>query len=68
MKNRVEEVLEVLADYDRINVDKFYNDKYNMALIEQFENGETWAIKELYDTLDQFIQFETNYNSNIGDF
>ena len=68
MKNRINEVLEVLADYHHINIDKFYDDKYNTDLIEQFENGETWAVQELYDTLDKFIQFETNYNSSIGDF
>jgi hypothetical protein len=25
-------------------------------------------LQELYDNLDDFIKFETNYNSTIGDF
>jgi len=32
----------------------------------KFEDME--YLQELYDNLDGFIKFETNYNSTIGDF
>jgi hypothetical protein len=68
MKNRINEVLDVLADYPYINIDKFYNDKSNQELLDAFENDETWAMQELYEAIDDFIKFETNYNSDIGSF
>lgn len=68
MKKRIEDVLTTLYDYEYIDIEKFYNDKYNTELIDKMESGETWAIKDLYDSLDNFIKFETNYNSTIGDF
>ncbi len=66
--SRIESVLDTLYDYDYIDLDKFYNDKDNMLLIELFENREQDSDKKLYDAINDFIKFETNYNSCIGDF
>jgi len=74
---RINEVLEALSDYGSINIDKFYNDKNNDELfktLESFGNckfltkEEDEMINDLYDNLDHFIKFETEYNSDIGDF
>lgn len=68
MKKRIEDVLSKLYDYEYIDIEKFYNDKYNTELINKVEKGSVWAIQELYDSLDNFIKFETDYNSCIGVF
>jgi hypothetical protein len=75
--NRIDDVLTSLYDYDYINIEKFYNDKDNSELLDtlqevskrgypKFEDME--FLQELYDNIDGFIKFETNYNSEIGDF
>lgn len=68
MKEKLENILDTLYDYEYIDIEKFYNDKYNSELLEAFDKGETGAIQDLYEALDEFIQFETNYNSDIGSF
>lgn len=77
LAQRLEEVLTTLYDYEYINLDKFYNDKYNLELLEvlnkvlnvsELTEEEETTLKELENSLDSFIQFETNYNSRIGDF
>ena len=80
MKNlgiRLEYVLTVLYDYEYIDIEKFYNDKNNSELFDVLNKAlyddeiskiETEMLQELYDNLDSFIKFETDYNSKIGDF
>lgn len=75
--NRLDNVLTVLYDYEYIDIDKFYSYPENSELLDtlqevssrgyaKFEDME--YLQELYDNLDGFIKFETNYNSTIGDF
>lgn len=77
LHERLDSVLTVLYDYEYIDVDKFYNYPENSELLDtlqevtsrgyaKFEDME--FLQELYDNLDDFIKFETNYNSTIGDF
>ena len=68
MKNRIEDILCILYDYEYIDIDKFYNDKYNLYLLNSLEGDNLELHNELYAALDNFIKFETNYNSEIGDF
>jgi len=68
MRQTIENALTALYDYEYIDLDKFYNDSYNSQLINEFESGNDEYNEELYETLDKFIKFETNYNSTIGDF
>ena len=78
LAQRLEDVLTVLYDYEYIDIEKFYNDKYNMEFLElldkvlnstiEIDDEVEYNIKELYLNLDKFIQFETNFNSEIGDF
>lgn len=74
---RIEDVLTILYDYDYIDIEKFYNAKENMELLEVLNsilyNKEPSKIEdemldELYNNIDEFIKFETNNNSTIGDF
>ena len=75
--NRLIDVLSVLYDYEYINLEKFYNDSSNKELLNilseiessgEVLSGQGEAVKELYENLNSFIKFETNYNSKIGDF
>ena len=77
LHSRLDTVLTTLYDYEYIDVDKFYNYPENSDLLDtlqevilrgfaKFEDME--YLQELYDNLDDFIKFETNYNSTIGDF
>ena len=75
--NRLIDVLSVLYDYEYINLEKFYNDSSNKELLNilndiessgEVLSGQGEAVKELYENLNSFIKFETNYNSRIGDF
>jgi hypothetical protein len=68
LRVRIDDVLTTLYDYEYINIEKFYNDKYNQQMLEEFENGNDEYNDEIYETLDSFIKFETNYNSDIGSF
>jgi len=68
MRKRIDDILTALYDYEYIDLEKFYNDKYNMQLISEYENGNNEYNIELYNCIDNFIKFETNYNSEIGDF
>jgi len=77
LAQRIEDVLTTLYDYEYIDIEKFYNDRYNTELLEvlnkvidtgDYNKSEEKNVIELYDILDNFIKFETNYNSEIGDF
>lgn len=78
LANRIDDVLSSLSDYDRINIDKFYNDENNTELLNSLDRVlknslpvreiDQTNIIDLYSELDSFIQFETEYNSQIGDF
>jgi len=79
MKNasRIEIVLTILYDYEHIDLDKFYNSNENKELLyvlssilerHEINSDEVEMMQELYDNLDNFIKFETNHNSRIGDF
>jgi len=77
LAQRIEDVLTVLYDYEYIDLDKFYNaneNKESLALLnsvlykEKIDKKESNILQELYDNIDNFIKFETNNNSNIGDF
>lgn len=73
---RLEDVLCKLYDYTYIDIEKFYNrdnDKYFEVLNNVIVKGEMTLdekeiLDELWNELDSFIQFETNYNCNIGMF
>ena len=77
LAQRIEDVLTILYDYEYIDLEKFYNDKYNLESLEvlnkvietgDFNKDEKEIIEELYKSVDDFIKFETEYNSTIGDF
>lgn len=68
MRDRIEDVLTALYDYEYIDLEKFYNDKYNMRLLEEFDKGYDEGNKEILENLQSFLDFETNYNCKIGDF
>ena len=68
MRERIEEVLTVLYDYEYVDLEKFYNDKYNQQLLEEFESGNDEYNEEILDSLQSFLDFETNYNAKLGDF
>jgi len=77
LAQRIEDVLTVLYDYEYINIERFYNSNSNVDLLDNLNNvlskgesnkEESELIQCLYDDLDSFIKFETNYNSEIGDF
>jgi len=68
LRDKIEDVLTTLYDYEYIDIEKFYNDSYNFQLLQEFENGNNEYNEELHDMIDSFIKFETNYNSTIGDF
>ena len=74
---RLDDVLTVLYDYEYIDIEKFYNHKENRDLLEVLNkvtiNGESSKIEndmllDLEKNLKDFIRFETNDNSRIGDF
>ena len=67
-RQRIDDVLTTLYDYEYIDIEKFYNADYNSQLINEFESGNDEYNEELLEMIDGFIKFETNYNSNIGDF
>ncbi len=68
MRERIEEILTVLYDYEYIDLEKFYNDEYNSKLLEQFDNGNDEYNEEILKELQSFLDFETNYNARLGDF
>ena len=77
LAKRLEDVLTTLYDYEYIDIESFYNDKNMKEALEilekvsicgDFTSYEEEAIKDLYTELDYFIKFETDYNSDIGDF
>lgn len=68
MRNRIDDVLTTLYDYEYIDIERLYNDKYFYQMIMEFENGNDEFNQEIYDQIADFIKFETNYNSDIGDF
>jgi len=77
LHDRIEDVLTILYDYSYIDLDKFYNNKGNKELLEVLNNvnnrgyakrEEMETLQDLHDSIDSFIKFETNDNSNIGSF
>ncbi len=77
LAEKLDNILATLYDYEYIDIEKFYNAKENSELLEvlhtvtsrgfsKFEDME--HLQELYDNLDSFIKFETNYNTDIGAF
>ena len=68
MRDRIEDVLSILYDYEYIDIEKFYNDEYNSEMLEEFANGNDEFNEDILESLEGFIAFETNYNSRLGDF
>jgi hypothetical protein len=78
LADKIDRILSNLADYERINIDKFYDDVNNKDLLNSLDlvlkNDMLISIQDevniidLYNELDSFIQFSTEYNSRIGDF
>ena len=67
MKHQLETALDALYDYEYIDLDKFYNDSENARLLESLESGDKNELKELWNSLQHFLDFETNYNLKIDD-
>jgi len=67
MKHQLETALDELYDYEYIDLDKFYNDSENARLLESLESGDKNELKELWNSLQHFLDFETNYNLKIDD-
>lgn len=67
-RDRLDKILECLYDYEHIDIEKFYNDKYNYQLLMEFDNGNDKVIEQLEKDLQSFLDFETNYNIKLGDF
>lgn len=63
----LELALEVLYDYEYVDVDKFYNCKGRSKLIDTFESGDDEVLHDFEEELQSFLNFETNYNLTIGD-
>jgi len=63
----LEKAMEVLYDYEYIDLDKFYNCKENYKLLEQMEKGDEDVLEYVEEALQHFLDFETNYNLTIGD-
>ena len=68
MKQRIEDVLTTLYDYDYIDIEKFYNDKSNNVMLQILDrvlynkepnNIEAEILQDLYNELDSFIKFES---------
>lgn len=78
LADKIDRILSTLADYERINIDKFYDDINNKDLLNSLDLvlkddmlisiQDEVNIIDLYNELDSFIQFSTEYNSRIGDF
>jgi hypothetical protein len=77
LAKRIDDVLTTLYDYEYINLERFYNDKENTKLLEtldkvintgDYSRQEQDEINDLYENLNDFIKFETNYNADIGMF
>lgn len=68
MRERIEEILTTLYDYEYIDLEKFYNCEYNMKLLTEFDNGNDDYNEEILEELQAFLDFETNYNAKLGDF
>ena len=68
LRSRIDDVLTCLYDYEYIDLEKFYNDKGNLTLLLQFDEGNDSILNDLYNEISNFIEFETNYNSKISDF
>lgn len=75
--NRLEDVLTILYDYEYIDIEKFYNSKDNLELLDVLNKviseGDSSKLEndmllDLESNLKDFIRFETNDNSRIGDF
>ena len=77
LAQRIEDVMTQLYDYEYIDIEKFWNDDNNSEILsvidriayggEELENDKE-HLDDLYNNLSEFITFETNYNSTIGDF
>jgi len=67
MRHQLETALDALYDYEYIDLDKFYNDSENARLLESLESGDKNELKELWNSLQHFLDFETNYNLKIDD-
>ena len=74
---QIDDVLSKLYDYEHINIEKFYNDKYNRELLEVLDDAlkrgyvkreEMENIEDLKESLDSFLKFESNHNFKFGDF
>ena len=79
--NKLHEELETALSriyyMEHIDLDKFYNESENTELLEVLDNAisrgytkreEAENLQELKDNLQSFLNFETNYCYNIGDF
>jgi hypothetical protein len=67
MRLQIEQALEALYDYEYVDLEKFYNDSYNSKLLEKFDAGDDIVNVELYTELQNFLDFETNYNLKVSD-
>lgn len=61
----LENAFEALYDHEYIDLDKFYN--ANTELLNAFEANDDLVIEELAESLQSFLDFETNYNLSIDD-
>lgn len=61
----LENAFEALYDHEYIDLDKFYN--ANTELLSAFEANDDLVIEELAESLQSFLDFETNYNLSIDD-
>lgn len=61
----LENAFEALYDHEYIDLDKFY--KANTELLKEFEANNDLVIDELAESLQSFLDFETNYNLSIDD-
>lgn len=77
LHEQLDTALSAIYDMEFIDLDRFYNYSENKELLEVLENAnkrgytkreEAENLQELWDNLQEFLNFETNYNCNIGDF
>lgn len=61
----LENAFEALYDHEYIDLDKFFN--ANTELLKEFEANNDLVIDELAESLQNFLDFETNYNLSIDD-
>ena len=70
--NTLDEIMSSLYDMEHIDIDKFYNRKEVQQLLEKIERqnkvfATTELTEELAELLQDFLNFETNYNMKLSD-